>query len=125
MEPNNAQPINPIAQTQQAVGVNQPLAPENTQPPTQSVPENPKKGSSKSLILLLLLLVLAIGIAAYILFAKSQLNYIQNSSSNNSTVVLPTYIPSPSPIWQITADDLDVGSPEADLQDLEKDLNGL
>lgn len=148
MDPNNNQPIgtNPVQQpAPQPVAptppTQAPVAPTPAQtvaaPPVQpaapvvpqNVAENPKKGGRKKIILLILILILIIGMGVYILFAKSQLNNIQKTSTNTTAPIQQSpgtqgeKIPSvPKPTSQ---DDLNIESPEADLQGLEAEINGL
>lgn len=136
MDPNNNQPIgtNPTAQT-----VPQPAAPAapatppvaSQTPPSTPVGETtsaspeasaPKKSNKKWFILLLILLLLAAGIAAYVLYAKNQMDNTQKATTQNSSTVLPTptLIPTLAP-----EEDLEVASPEADLLDIEADVKAL
>lgn len=117
MDPNNNQPVgaNPIQQ---------PVAPQPaaTLPPVQ--PDAPKKGMGKGIILLVILLLFVFGMAAYILFAKNQMNSNQKTTGDNNSSVLPsptaTTVPTPNP-----ENDLEAASPEADLIDIEADVKGL
>lgn len=123
MEPNTNQPLeaNPIAQP-----VVQPIPTEASAPVTTpvpaSVPENPKGKNSKVIILLVILLLLAVGMVAYILFAKNQMNNAQKATTGNSSVATPSpaFAPTLTP-----EEDLEVNSPETDLLELETDVKGL
>lgn len=130
MDPNTNQPTgtNPTVPP-----IPQPAAPEAAvTPPAQPTPatpvapapvgETPKKGGKKWLILLLILLLLAVGIIAYVLFAKNQMNKAQKETTENTSTVLPTptLVPTLAP-----EEDLEVASPEADLLDIELDVKGL
>ena len=92
---------------------------------SKPMPETPKSGG-KGIILLIIILVLVIGMAAYILFAKNQLNYIQKTSTNSTSVILPSptlaAVASPTPG---SVAELNVVSPENDLQSVENDLQTL
>ena len=122
MDPNNNQPIetNPVQQPAvQPVPVPaQPVVP--TSP--QNTSENPKKGMGKGIILLVIILLLVAGIVSYILFTRDQLNKAQKITTDNSSLVLPTptLVPTLAP-----EEDLEVGSPEADLLELDADVKGL
>lgn len=123
MDPNTNQPIGTSP-------IQQPAAPQAAvTPPVQPTPavpapvsETPKKSGKKWLILLLILFLLAVGIIAYVLFARVQMNNAQKSTSENNSLVLPTptLIPTLSP-----EEDLEAVSPEEDLIDLEADVKGL
>lgn len=126
MDPNNNQPLgtNPIQQPvapQPVATATPPVEPVAPVAP-QNMSENPKKGMGKGIILLVILLLLAVGIAAYILFAKIQLNKAQKITTENTSTVLPTptLVPTLAP-----EEDLEVSSPEADLLELEADVKGL
>ena len=59
----------------------------------------------------------------YVFFAKNQLNTAQKASSNNKSAVIPTVtVPTITPA---TVDEVKIGSPEADLNGIEKDVQGL
>ncbi len=126
MEPNLNQPTetNPLVQptTQPPVPPVEPAAPIAPTPAPTNTPETPKGTGRKSAILIIILLLLVIGMAAYILFAKNQVNENQKAATDNSSLELPTptQVPTPAP-----EEDLEVASPEADLLDLEADLKGL
>ena len=123
MEPNNnqlavsnpvAQPVDQIVPTEASVPASNPLV--------ASVPEGPKEKNNKVIILLVILLLLVIGMIAYILFAKGQLNKTQKTTIDNSSLVLP----SPTTVPTLTPEeDLEVSSPQADLLELEADVKGL
>lgn len=123
MEPNTNQPIgtNPILQpaASQPVGT-PPVQPMPVMP--QPVSETPKKDGKKWLILLLILLLLAIGIIAYVLFTRVQMDNAQKTTTDNSSLVLPTptVIPTLAP-----EEDLEINSPETDLSDLDADVKAL
>lgn len=121
MEPNINQKegINQIPQT----------APQPVQAPqqpaataAQNLSESPKQGLGKGVILIIILLVLVLGIAAYILFAKAQINKNQKTTAENTSLVLPspTLVPTLAP-----EEDLEIGSPEEDLSDLDVDVVAL
>lgn len=124
MEPNNNQPVeaNPVQQL-----APQPVPPTEVNPvaptpePTIS-PEIPKGESGKAIILLVILLLLVVGMVSYVLFTKNQMNNAQKATTDNSSSVMPTptVVPTLAP-----EDDLEVGSPEADLLELDADVKGL
>lgn len=124
MEPNINQPegVNPIPQA-----APQPVqAPPSTPVQQASSPSSegsaPKKGMGKGIILIIILVVLVLGIIAYILFAKNQMNNNQKITTGNTSSVLPspTTVPTLAP-----ENDLEVVNPEADLSDLDADVKGL
>lgn len=123
MDPNTNQPIvtNPIQQpAAPQPDVTSPVQPTPVSP--APVSETPKKSGKKWLILFLILILLAVGIIAYILFAKNQMNNAQDETTNNTSTVLPTptVVPTLAP-----EEDLEATSPEADLLDIEADTKGL
>lgn len=137
MDPNNNQPIGSAPVQQSAA--QQPPAPAQPVTPVQSPPSTPvseavsaplsgasapKKGMGKGVILLIILLLLVIGIAGYVLFAKSQNDKAQKAASNNTSSALPTPSPTASPT-PLPENDLEVSTPEADLLDIEADVKGL
>jgi len=129
MDPNNNQPINTNPLEQAAP---QPVA---TPPSTQSTPvaptpettvlaEAPKVKGKKAIILLVILLLLVVGMIAYVLFAKNQLNKTQKTTADNSSVAIPS--PSPTLVPTLAPEeDLEVNSPEADLLEIDADIKGL
>lgn len=129
MDPNNNQPLgtSPVQQAapQPVVAPAQPVpAPSQPVVPTspQNVSENPKKGMGKGMILLVILLLLVLGIVSYVLFAKNQMNNIQKTTTDNNSSVLPspTLVPTLTP-----EEDLEVGSPEGDLLELDANVKDL
>lgn len=144
MDPNNNQPIgtNPVPQPafQQSAAqpvaapaaqpvAAQPVAPISPQPISpQNVAETPKKGGGKRIILIILILILIIGMGVYILFAKSQLNSTQKTSTNTGPIPQAPSIEgekTPSISEPTLQDDLNIESPEADLQSLDAEVKGL
>lgn len=121
MEPNNNQQIN-TPQMQQPF-------PQAVPPPIQiPQPQNPKKRYGKGTILFIIILLLILMISVYLLYAINELKNTQEMSSNNSTVILPSYAPPPSPTpspKEEDIEDIDVESPEADLQLLDADVKDL
>ena len=125
MDPNSSQPLetNPVAQmAPQSVAVPPtqptPLAPT---PAPELSPESPKARKSKVTILFVIILLLVVGMIAYVLFAKYQLNKTQKTATDNSSVVIPS--PSPSLIPTLAPEeDLEVSSPEADLLEIDADI---
>lgn len=136
MEPNNNQPINtnPLEQAPASQPVptpsvaSAPPTPQATSSPAPApvsvpVPETPKSGSKKGIILIVILLILILGIGYYVFFAKNQLNTAQKKSIDNTSTVIPTAIvPTATPA---TVDEVQVASPDADLNGIEKDIQGL
>lgn len=123
MDPNNNQPIGtnpqqPVAPKPVATPPLQPVAPDAP----QNADGNPKKVVGKGIILIVILILLVVGMAAYILFAKIQMNSSQKTTTDNSSSVMPspTAVPTLAP-----EEDLEVASPEADLIDLEADVKAL
>lgn len=122
MEPNNNQPLgaNAVAQPVAQVVPTEASAPVPT-PQSTMAPESPKGKNSKAVILLVILLLLVIGITAYVLFAQSQLNNTQKTTTNTSIVLpSPTLVPTLAP-----EEDLEVTDPEADLMEIDEDIKGL
>lgn len=120
MEPNNSQQTN-TPQMQQPVPQALPI---------QMVqPQIPKKGNGKRIILLILILLLLIEVGVYILSVKNQSDNTKEASTDydiNTVLPTPTYAaPSPSVSESTSRDDLNVESPEADLQLLDNDVSGL
>lgn len=93
----------------------------------QNIPQNTK--NNKGIILLIIMLVLIVGILAYILFAKNQLNYSQKTSvGTSSNSALPTAPPiseSPSASAAASQNDLNISSPDSDIQSLENQAQSL
>lgn len=128
MEPiiNNQPPIanqeqQPVAQTpiSPTPPISQPVQP-------QAMPQNPPKHNGKGTILLILLLLLIIGISAYVIYAQNQINSMKKAATDyNTNTALPSSIP-PAPDDEPTsASEIDVESPDADLKDVEIDVQGL
>ena len=137
MDPNSNQPINtnPLEQpVQQPVDVPvQPVQPPASSPmpaPTtpiisaEPIAQAPKNKSKKGILLLIILIILILGMGFYVFFAKNQLNTAQKVTTGNTSTVIPTatIAPTASPA---TADEVIVESPDADLKDVETDLQGL
>jgi hypothetical protein len=57
----------------------------------------------------------------YVFFARNQLNSSQKDSSNNSTVAIPTI----TEAIPATIDEVNISSPGAEINEIEKDLEGL
>lgn len=100
-----------------------------TTPPTSisTAPavETQNAGGKKTIILLIILIILAIGILIYVLFVKNQLTSQGKTSVDNATITapaIPTITPKPTPA---TIDDVQVESPEANLNEIEKLIQGL
>lgn len=92
--------------------------------PVAAAPVTPKKGNKKVLSLLIILLILALGIGAYILFAKNQLDNVQKASTGNTSIVVPTPTIAPT-ATPATADQINVESPLIDLSGIETDIQDL
>lgn len=121
-QPLGANPINPVTQPQvQSVSTEVNTPPTST-PTPMGMPQNPEKKNNKTLILLIILLILTIGMVTYILFAKNQMNKAQKVTVDSSNVLIPSPTLSPT---LAPENDLEVSSPEADLQNLENDVNAL
>jgi flagellar basal body-associated protein FliL len=84
----------------------------------------PKSGNPKGLILAIVLILLIIGMGYYVFFANDQIKNAQRDSSNNTTVVIPTVTAGPT-TTPATVDEVKVSSPDADINDVEKDTQGL
>ena len=88
---------------------------------TGAMPETPKKKGGKTVALLIILLLLVLGMAAYIMFAKQQVSKTDESvTDTNVSTPAPTIEPTIAP-----EQDIEISSPEADLQNIETDVNGL
>lgn len=137
MDPNSNQPINtnPLGQPAQQP-VSSPVQPMQPAPtPTPAAPttpvtaapepmlQTPKGGSKKRIVLLIILLLLVLGMGFYVFFAKNQLNTAQKATTDNTSIAIPTVTIAPSE--PATVDEVIVASPDADLKDLEADLQGL
>lgn len=124
MEPNTNQPIgtNPIVRPAASQSVGTPPVQPTAPVAPQNLSENPKKGMGKGIILIIILVVLVLGIIAYILFAKAQMNKNQKTTADNNSLVLPspTRYPTLAP-----ENDLEIVNPETDLSDLDADVTGL
>ncbi len=137
MDPNNNQPINtnPFAQPAQqpvaapAQPVQQPTPTPTPTPavPTvtpETMPQAPKNRSKKGTILLIILIILILGMGFYVFFVKNQLNTAQKTSTENTDTVVPTATIAPI-VTPASVDEINLASPDADLKDIEADLQGL
>lgn len=147
MDPNNNQPMNTNPLGQAAGFQSGSPAPSIAVPPAQTevpAPETPAvaptpppaggtvlvsspnlKGKGKKVItLLIILLILAIGMGGYIFFTKNQLNKKQKTASENTSTIIPTATIVPT-VTPGSVDEIDVASPDADLNAIEQDLQGL
>jgi uncharacterized protein HemX len=143
MDPNNNQPIQPTTDTnplgQTAVDSQPPVTPvEGVVPPMQPTPgippmppvmpvtmnQNPPKKGSKLFLLLLLLLLLVIGMGVYVVFVKNQTSNEKKVATQIQSTVIPTPTIQPE-VTPATVDDVNVASPDADLNTLDKDVQGL
>lgn len=142
MDPNNNQPINtnpfgqqvtpepvvnptpmPESAVQQPTPAVPPPAPTVTAAPvTAPVPETPKNGSKKGIILLIILLLLILGLGTYVFFVKNQLSTAKKTSTQNTSTAIPTIVPTATPA---TIEEINVASPDADLKTIETDVQGL
>lgn len=122
MDPNNNQPLENTPIQQAAPAAVPVTAQSAAQPMPTRTSTPPKEKGNKVIILLVILLLLAVGIIVYVLFAKNQMNKAQETTSNNTVLVLP----SPTAVPTLTPEeDLEVASPEADLLELEADAESL
>jgi hypothetical protein len=132
-QPINAQPMQsaesvpptpapaPVA-TPQPTPVTPPPPTPETMPEPTAMPESPKGKGGKVVMLLVILLLLIAGMVTYVLYARNQMKITEEKASQNKTVVIPSPVLSPTLAPQ---EKLEVSSPEADLQDIEKDVQGL
>lgn len=113
-------PAAPISPAQQAA------APAPTPEPvsTSMPPLAPKSGGKKGIILIVILLILALGMAFYVFFVKNQLKTAQKASTENTNIVIPTTTIQPT-ATPATVDEIEIASPDADLSDIEADIQGL
>ena len=128
MDPNSNQPLetNPATQPapqQASVPPTQPTMVAPTPVPEAS-PQSPKAKNSKVLILLVIILLLVAGMIAYVLFAKYQLNKAQKTTADNTSVAIPSPLPTLTPTLA-PEEDLEVSNPEADLLEIDEDVKGL
>jgi flagellar basal body-associated protein FliL len=105
--------------------INQPLQADPTAQPTLAQlaveqAETPNKKGGKMMMLIIIVLLLVIGMVAYIIFANSQIN--QNPTSRTENVIKPSPAVSST---MAPEQEIDVSSPEADLQQLDTDVNSL
>lgn len=116
---DNNLPINPTNQTNQAPVSQQPEI-QVAQPPAVTVTAPEKKGM-KNTFLLIVFLILSVIIAlfVYILFTNKQ------SNLPSTTPLLPSETTVPKQTTQQEVDSIDVGSVDADMQDIDKDLEAL
>ncbi len=122
MEPNNTQ--------QQNTQLNQPVqtADKSMQPTVDTatpIAKDTGAGSKKRLYLVIIMILLILGMGAYLIFAKNQLNNAQKSALNSRTVnpvAKPTITPTVAPT---RIEDINIASPEADLNQIDKDVQGL
>ena len=125
MDPNNNQPLgtNPVAQpAPQATSVPTTQPASDSPSPVPTLADDPKGKSSKVVILLVILLLLVVGMVAYSMFAKNQMNNAKKAATENTSEVIasPTLAPTLTP-----EEDLQINSPEADLRELDADVKGL
>jgi len=140
MDPNNNQPItNTNPPGQPVVNPQPPVTPvEGVVPPIQPTPgipsmppvmpvtmsQNPPKKGSKLPLLLVILLLLIIGMGAYVMFAKNQISNEKKAATQIQSTIIPTPTVQPE-VTPATVDDVNVASPDADLNTLDKDVQGL
>lgn len=119
MDPNSNQSIN----TQQTKQVTPTPVQSNPVPtPPSPIPQAPKSGGKKVIALLIILIIFALGMWGYIIFVKNRINNQQKRSAENTSVIIPTITPTPTPA---SVEEIDVASPDADLNNIEKDIQGL
>jgi uncharacterized protein HemX len=116
-------PVNPIE------GAVPPVQPTTGIPPMPPImpttmSQNPPKKGSKLPVLLVILLILILGMGGYVMFAKNQMNTQQKVATENQNTVIPA--PTVQPVvTPATVDDVNIASPDADLNSLDKDVQGL
>jgi len=127
----NAQPIQqaPAQQTvnEQAMP-QQPIAQPELQTPLQNIttpPQETSKNGSKKLILLIIIILLISGMAAYVIFANNRTKITQQNTANNSIIAIPTKTPVATSPTPATIEEINVASPDADLNGIEKDIQEL
>lgn len=118
-----SQPMAASQPLQQPVSAPPPAPAATAMPPAPPIQETPKSGSKKGLILILILLILVLGMAYYVFFAKQRINSIQKAATENTTIAIPTVTAPPAAPSSV--DEISVENPEADLKDIESDLQGL
>jgi len=91
--------------------------------PVMTPPLTPKQGS-KLPILLVILIILILGMGYYIMFAKNKIEMTQKAATENTSVVVPTATITPT-VTPAAIDQINVASPDADLNGLDKDVQGL
>lgn len=120
MDPNNNQQIN-TQQAQQPNPVDSaPIIPSEPAP----ISSTPKSRGKKGIILLIILLILVLGMGIYVLFVKNQLNNEKKAAINTTTTIVPTATIIPT-ITPATVDEVQIASPESDLNGIEADAQGL
>lgn len=130
MDPNNNQPINTNPLGQQSPS--QPMTtPSPATPPAQ--PSQPagdqnipvaSKSNKRIIILLVILVLLIAGMGFYVFFVQKQLNITQKTSTENASVVIPTATPIPT-VTPTSIDEVEIASPEADLNEIENEVGNL
>jgi hypothetical protein len=143
MDPNNNQPIQPTTNTnplgQPTVSSQPPVTPvEGVVPPIQptqdnpsmppvmpvTITQNPPKKGSKLPLLLIILFLLIICMGAYVMFVKNQISNEKKVATQIQSTVIPTPTVQPE-VTPATVDAVNVASPDADLNTLDKDVQGL
>jgi len=124
----NTQPIAqdaPQPVTEQ-VAPPQPTASTSVSTPNVSNEENyaPKKSHKKIVILLVILILMILGMGAYLIFYKDVMSN-QKAASAKNEIVVPTVTLTPTIAIPDNVEDVQVESPDADINALEKDAQGL
>ena len=121
--------VNPQPPVTPVEGVVPPIQPTPgipSMPPVMPVTmsQNPPKKGSKLPLLLVILLLLIIGMGAYVMFAKNQISNEKKAATQIQSTIIPTPTVQPE-VTPATVDDVNVASPDADLNTLDKDVQGL
>jgi len=132
MEPNNNQPFqpmntNPLGQPvapQPVAPPPSPIPPEQQPTPGSIIPDNPGQGNNKGILLLIILIILIAGMGYYAMFAKNQINTDQKVATENKTTVIPAATPTPE-VTPATVEEVNIASPDADLNGIQTDVQGL
>jgi hypothetical protein len=112
-------PVQPLAQP---ISNPPPVIDPNAIPAPPVMPESPKGKGGKLILLLIIVLLIVIGMIVYIFYAKNQMKTAEKPIEPNTTVL----IPSPKVTPTLTPEEeLQVSSPEADLKDIETELEAL
>lgn len=128
-----AEPMSPVAPPVMPASAPEPtFAP--TQPPTatpaaSAAPANPqmpeKDSNKKGIILMIILLILIAGMGYYVFFAKGQMDQAKKAASENASVVTAPKVTVTPVVTPATIDEVEIASPDAELNLLDKDVQGL